>query len=423
MRLKTIADCEHALGSLVYNSRRDSGGHFTVERTKRLAAMAGNPQEHLHVVHIAGTSGKTSTSYYVDAFLRSSGAKTGLTVSPHITDVRDRAQINGRPLAEEKYVAYFNTFWSLIDVAKERPSYFEFMLVFALWVFAQERVDYAVVETGLGGLHDSSNICTRPDKVCVLTDIGLDHQDILGHTLGEIAQQKAGIIWPGNEVFLYGQAEEIMRAVRDQAEKVSAQIHVVAQPTIDTRSDVPAFQQRNWLLARAAYECVAQRDGLPASELDITQQASVPARMEECVVQGKQIVIDGAHNEQKMHTFFESFAMKYGDIKPVVLLSLKAGKDLESVGQIIARYASSVIITEFSKEQDMPFGAQSADAIASTLKKLGLQVYVHNDTKKAYDGFIASTSNVGVVVGSLYLASEIRVLLQDQEKSQQNKLQ
>jgi dihydrofolate synthase/folylpolyglutamate synthase len=195
MIFTSIAEVEKALERLVMIASKTTGRDITTARTLEIAGLVGNPQDHLRVIHLAGTSGKTSTSYYIAGLLKAGGMKVGLTVSPHVTAITERVQINNIPLSETEFCRYMSEFLPLVTADEERlPSYFEVMMVFALWVFDKSNVDYAVVETGLGGLHDSSNICRRTDKICIITDIGVDHTHVLGDTIEKIATHKAGII-------------------------------------------------------------------------------------------------------------------------------------------------------------------------------------------------------------------------------------
>ena len=419
MKFLSIDDCSAALVELTQNKRQQHGGKLTTDLAARLAEFVGSPHKKLNVIHIAGTSGKTSTSYYVSSLLQASGLKVGLTVSPHIHSIAERALVNGRTLEDEVYLAYFREFYSYVHESGLAVSYFEFMMVFALWVFMKEDVDYAVIETGLGGLYDASNICQQPNKLCLITDIGLDHTHVLGNSLYEIATQKAGIVWKGNTVVAYRQSNDVTRVIEERVAEQGAVWVKAEMQQFDDASSLPRFQQRNWHLAFKAYQTIARRDGLDElSEEQVagTQHTEVPARMEHYSVNGKVIIIDGAHNEQKMQTFFDSFTRLYPGIRPSVLLSLKEGKDLEAIAPLIASHASNVIATEFTVEQDMPTGARSADEIATYLRSHGMSdVSVQQGTQKALDIMLDAKSDMILVIGSFFLASEVSKLLKKKQ--------
>ncbi len=412
-----MTEVEQALQKNIARQSQNHGAMLTTDRSRRLAEYVGSPHRQLKVAHVAGTSGKTSTSYFMASLLGASGASVGLTVSPHIDSLTERVQVNGAPLDEKTFCAYFSEFSQLIEGFGETPSYFEFLLVFALWVFAREQVEYAVLETGLGGLYDSTNICRESNKVCIITDIGLDHTEFLGDTLGEIAAQKAGIIAPDNDVFMYQQSDDVMRTVEASVRAANARLHAVA-PLRD--EDMPPttavqYQQRNWGLAYQVYRFIAARDTLP--QLTLSQQSAtisthVPGRMDTIGIGDKTLVLDGAHNQQKLTTFFASFRAHYPSSRPVALLALKQTKDVASVASVITQYCDAAIITTFTKEQDMPTGAHEPANIADMLRGAGLQsVHIEPNPETALGLLIDLTHDVGIVIGSFFLVAEIRRLL------------
>ena len=164
-----------------------------LENTLRLMAHVGNPHERLRAVHVAGTNGKGSTSHLIAAALQASGLKVGLFTSPHLVDMRERIRINGVPVPEEAVVDFVRQHRDFLD--ELQPSFFETMTALAFTYFVRENVDVAVVEVGLGGRLDSTNVLTP--VLSVITNIGLDHTEFLGNDLPSIAREKAGIMKPG----------------------------------------------------------------------------------------------------------------------------------------------------------------------------------------------------------------------------------
>lgn len=420
MKLHTMQDVEVALKPYQDVAAAGMLGHpIPLGRTEKLMAHIGNPEVSLKIVHIAGTSGKTSTTYYVAAILQAAGQKTGHTVSPHVDSLTERVQINGQPIPEQHFCAYMSDFLNLVKDIDDMPSWYELMIGFALWVFAQEKVDYAVLETGLGGLHDSTNVAARPDKVCVITDIALDHQHVLGDTVAQIAAQKAGIIHPGNAVLMYAQSADIMQVVRFKASQtLYAELYVQDQCTLTGiyggpfPSDLPEYQQRNWLLAYATYRYIVNRDGIPLvndTKLSHTQAITIPARMEVQQFGDVKVVMDGAHNESKMAAFVTSFQKKYGQRKVPVLLALKINKDYEQIVPLITQIASEFIVTTFSHTQDIPSGAIPPTDIARVLGEAGAtNVRCVTDPYEAYEKLLKTGSDLVVVTGSFYLISQLR---------------
>lgn len=164
-----------------------------LENTLRLMAHVGNPHEVLKAVHVAGTNGKGSTSHLIAAALQAAGLRVGLFTSPHLVSLTERIRVNGKPIPEETVAAFVTENKAFLD--ELQPSFFETMTALGFWYFVQQNVDIAVIETGLGGRLDSTNVLTP--VLSVITNIGMDHTEFLGNTLAKIAREKAGIIKPG----------------------------------------------------------------------------------------------------------------------------------------------------------------------------------------------------------------------------------
>lgn len=418
MKLRSIEEAEAALAAYYGITKKVMGKDVTVDRMQRLMTHLGHPEHRLRVVHVAGTSGKTSTTYYVTALLHAAGLTVGSTISPHVDSLTERVQLNGKPISETKFCEYLGEFLELVKNAPETPTWFECLLAFALWVFAQEKVDYVVLETGLGGLGDATNVTERADKLCVITDIGFDHMHILGNTLGAIAHQKAGIIHEGNAALMYDQNPEVMRVVRYWvSQQEGAELYTFEQQKLAKVYDgefvpgLPEYQKRNWLLAFAAYMFLARRDELkliPRAAMTKTQHLQVPARMDVRTVAGKTIIMDGAHNEQKMAAFVGSFRQLYPGQKVPVLLALKQGKEINTIAPLLGQIASEVIVTTFSKVQDLPILSIDPHVIANVLHTHGVQAVAEPDQHVAYEKFLRAVQQTGIITGSFFLISELR---------------
>lgn len=190
-----------------------------LERVRALSEVFGNPEKKLRAIHVAGTNGKGSTSHMLAAVLQAAGYKTALYTSPHLVDFRERMRINGAMIPKEEVIRFVDR-WQNMDYAGDRPSFFELTMMMAFDWFAREEVDYAVIETGMGGRLDSTNILSP--LLCVITNISLDHTQFLGHSLPEIAAEKAGIVKEGVPVVI-GEAEGDVRAVFERkAEEMQA---------------------------------------------------------------------------------------------------------------------------------------------------------------------------------------------------------
>lgn len=215
----------HLAGRSAYNPRFDE--------VLKLAEAMGNPQRWLRCVHVAGTNGKGTTAHLIAASLQAAGFRTGLYTSPHIADLRERILIDGEMIGQDEVTDFMERYHAAIDGSELKPSFFELLTVMAFDAFRRHDVDYAVVEVGLGGRLDATNIITP--EMCVITNISLDHTDILGDTPEKIAAEKAGIIKEGVPVVI-GSAEGGVRGV---FERTAAGLHAPISFARD-RKDIAA---------------------------------------------------------------------------------------------------------------------------------------------------------------------------------------
>lgn len=415
--MKTFIEANKVLAQ--YVSKKNLKDVYTLGRMKKMMDALGNPQDKLKVIHVAGTSGKTSTCYYIAEMLKAAGQKTGLTISPHIDQVNERVQINLTPLPEAEFCSNLGEFIKAVDKTGIKPTYFELLMAFAYWYFAKEKVDYAVIEVGLGGLLDGSNVVTRADKVCVITDIGLDHVEVLGPNLTDIAIQKAGIIKPGNSVFTNNQTPEVLVALKQAALTQQADLTVV--PNLEDQDhdldELPIFQRRNWWLAFTIYDYLVERDSLPILtplQLRASMRAYIPARMEIVEHAGKKIILDGAHNAQKMQLLGESIKEKFPGAQIATLLAIKENPNFSSRVDLkpVSDLSNHVIVTTFSGQQDLPFKSVNPEEITRHLKTLNAKdVEVINDPADAFKALLKQPEEILLVTGSFYLMGQIRQLI------------
>lgn len=413
-KLKTFADIDQALLGYIPAVKDTMGKGITLERMYPLMKAIGNPEKKLKIIHVAGTSGKTSTSYYITSLLVEAGQKVGLTVSPHVDSVAERVQINLQPIAEKEFAEQLSEFIGLIENAEIEPSYFELLVAFAYWYFVKKNVDYAVIETGMGGLLDGTNVAVRDDKLCVITDIGYDHMKVLGNTLSEIASQKAGIIHHNNHAIMFNQSPEILDIFQAWCKRYNAVLEVVERTTeaISGIDALPEYQQYNLTLAHKAFKYLAKRDGLP--ELTIQQLSQgmsiqVPGRMDEVEVGSKKVIMDGAHNGQKMEAFVSSLEKKYPKQNVAVLMGLKEDKQFSDVLSILRPVTSTLILTSFSGSQDMPFVGVEPKELAVEAKQIGYKnIIIEADCSLAYEKLLEQSENIVVITGSFYLIGQLR---------------
>lgn len=196
-----------------------------LEKTLQLLAQVGDPHRTFPAIHVAGTNGKGSTSHLIAAALQASGRKVGLFTSPHLVSLTERIRVNGAPIPEEVIAAFVTEHKEFLDAVQ--PSFFETMTMLGFWWFAHEKVDIAVVEVGLGGRLDSTNVLTP--ILSVITNIGLDHTEFLGNTLTQIAKEKAGIIKPHVPVVIGESHPQTMNVFLSKAQECDAEIYFADQ--------------------------------------------------------------------------------------------------------------------------------------------------------------------------------------------------
>lgn len=388
---------------------------YALDHIERFMDYVGNPQNVPPAIHIAGTSGKTSTAYYAAALLQQAGKKVGLLTSPHIEGLNERVQINLVPLPEEEFCAELTIFMGLVERSGITLTYAEILYGFAYWEFARHRVDCIVVEVGLGGLLDATNVIDRADKICVITDIGLDHTHVLGNTLPEIAAQKAGIIHLHNSVFCHPQASEIIAVIQAVCKQKQADLHIVEQDG-RTPGFLPIFQQRNFSLALDAVAFSLERRNEPpltGEQICRASEIRIPGRMEIVKKFGKTVILDNAHNGQKLQALGSSLQAEFEKQKIAVLAAFveTEGRSTEEMLRQLKAIASHLIITA------LPPGARqhkgrSPQVLGVLARKLGFSsLEVEEDRQRAYQKLLDRPEPVLLITGSTYLLEPMRPLV------------
>jgi dihydrofolate synthase / folylpolyglutamate synthase len=453
-----------------------SGKQDYIEKQSELMKLLGNPELELKVIHIAGTSGKGSTATILADALISQKFKVGSSFSPHITDICERIQINGAAVSRRKFLEYFNEILPALSQRieqKQAPSYYETLTALQLYIFAKEKVDYAVLEVGCGGRLDATNIFI-PNKICIINSIGLDHVAILGDTLLKIAGEKAGIIQEGNQVIALSQSLEINEVFVNRAKEMKANLDFVIpdfcfeniklyenktyfsyidQDLLDRQialGMLGKYQAVNASLALRAVETLAERDNwnidwdrlkyqLQSTKLigrfevielnklpldkglsaKLTGVSLVEDANKDLKQSTKTLILDGAHNPQKMQAFIASLKEYYPDRKFDLLLAFKKGKDVNQMLDEILKYKdriNKIILTRFDELQDTQIESQSLGEIENylILNKFENFETVQN-LEQAYDLLKQNFETISVITGSLYLISAIKSL--DQKPS------
>lgn len=418
LNIHTFDEARAAL-ELYYMPSRSQNYVYTLDGMRELLAFVGNPQDAVQVVHIAGTSGKTSTAYFVTALLRAAGQKVGTSVSPHVIELNDRVQVNGKPLGERQFCKELTEYLRLVEQSGLQPTYFELMLSFAFWEFRRQAVDVAVIEVGVGGLLDPSNTVGRADKLCVITDIGYDHMQVLGSKIEEISAQKAGIIQLHNTVFCMQQDKAIIDIFKATAQQKQADLHIMNQADDPALHALPLFQQRNFQLARAAVLFLLERQGFVLTDAmqHKAMAISIPGRMEIFHAKGKTIIVDGSHNEQKLSSLMASVSKAYPGQRPLLVMAF--GQQPEALERIenglaaVQPYADDIIATQFGGADDAPHYGVDSSIITAVAKICGFQhVHAVPNPERAFEQAMQSEHRLIIIAGSFYLLNHMRPLAQ-----------
>jgi dihydrofolate synthase/folylpolyglutamate synthase len=406
------------------NQKRSLRTNFT--QARELMQSLGSPQKNFKAIHIAGTSGKTSTAYYISSMLIQAGAKTGLSISPHVDNLTERIQVNGQPLKAGKFLVLLKRFMELLKSKDiDAPGYFVLLYCFSIWALAELQVEYAVIETGMGGTFDATNVIDRSDKICIITDIGYDHVQLLGPTIRDIARHKAGIIHKGNSVFMYRQNPVINEEINRRIVQVgAADIKFINSKIVNiprVAEKLPLFQRRNWYLALKAYTFIADRDQL--ADLSPQQQAVtvgiyIPGRMDITHIGRKTLIIDGAHNEQKLRILAASVREQFRSEAISLIFSINNHKQTDNLGAVIDLFSpEKVILTAFNSDDYLRTKAADPAKLAASLQcntKHHHEVVVINSYHKALAEALNSSPDVIVISGSFFLISQIRQQLNQQ---------
>lgn len=389
---------------------------------REILSLLGRPQDSMPAIHIAGTSGKGSTAYYAASLLYESGYKVGLSVSPHVNSIAERAQIDGRLLSEHDYCMYFNEFRTVLDSLNFEPSYIEFLDMFAFWLFAKLQMDYMVIEVGLGGRLDPTNVMTRSDKVCAITDIGLDHMEILGDTTAKIAAEKAGIIMQDNTVLMHRQSDEIESVIREIANSKQATLNIIDDDSVNIHLDhMPLYQRRNWTLAKYVVDKRLSIDDasvtVAETAIAISQSIQIPGRFEVINYSGIDIILDAAHNPQKIEALTATLNNNYPAKSIVYLVAFGHNKqsNLSTNMRLLSGTGTSLIATTFTSGVDSSHAAIDPGRIKKYASKYQYElVETTIDPYLAFQSAVTHAKRPGsivVVTGSFYLIDGIRVLL------------
>lgn len=408
------------------------------ENTMELIRRLGHPERSMKVIHVAGTNGKGSVCAFLSSMLTEGGKRTGLFTSPHLVKINERFQINNEPVSDEIFLNAYERVMKLVEEMQKdgfyHPAYFELLFAIGMVIFEEAQVEYLILETGLGGRLDATNIVEKP-VVTVITSISLDHTEILGDTIEEIAGEKAGIIkqnipvvYDGREkraekVILQKAKEQNAKAVPLDEEKLS--IQGSTDHSVDYVFDNPVYkghlitvpylapyQVRNSALALLAME-----------ELDPQHEISLETRLQairdtrwqgrmETVLPG--VIVDGAHNEDGVHEFVRTLRQVGSSRRIVMLFSAVVEKNYEEMVHTICETGciQEVVVTEIHGSRIVP-----AEELAAVFRKFtNVPVTVIHSIEEAFNTAMEKKGD-GLLfcVGSLYLVGEVKKVIEEKK--------
>lgn len=406
------------------NSSAWFGGKKDLSRMAELLSRLGDPQKELKTVHIAGTNGKGSCAAMTASVMKTAGYRTGLFTSPYLYRFNERMRLNGEQIGDEELARLITEVSAAADAMDDHPTAFELMTATAFLWFAAEKCELAVLEAGMGGRLDATNVITDPEAV-VIMNLALDHTQVLGNTIREIAEEKAGIIKPGCDCVLYQQEEEAGSVIREVCRLRGATLHEAdfsqIRPEFDSLDGqvftyrgkpyaIPlpgGCQRRNAAVVTELAEVLRER-GWKIGEDDLEHglyAVSWPARFE-VLAEDPYFVLDGGHNPQCIAEVKENLRHYFPDQPHVLLVGVLRDKDYRTMFATLDETADAYFcVTPASLR------ALDAEELAELLKGFGKPVTVCRSIEDGVDAARERAREKGgmaCAVGSLYMAGAIR---------------
>jgi dihydrofolate synthase / folylpolyglutamate synthase len=391
------------------------GAKFGLTHTFKLAALAGNAQNRLRFIHVAGTNGKGSTCAMLEGIYRAAGLRVGLFTSPHLVAFSERIQVNRRLILEREVADLVAEMQPLVKDFQpdEHPTFFEVVTVMALRYFAVQKCDLVIWETGLGGRLDATNIVTP--LASVITNIHYDHQKYLGESLGSIASEKAGIIKPAIPVITGTDAPEALEVIREIARERNAPLTVVQpqqahEPPLDTLP-LPLLGEHQRMNAAVALAVVqALNEAIPCSEQAIRSglaRVHWPGRLQLVTrPSGQKILLDGAHNLSGAESLAAALKTYFPEANPVLVLGILRDKDWSHMCEVLAPLACRVLLVPVHSERTAePHG------LAEACRRSNPRAEVTACASLGEALIEAAPADFVAVAGSLYLIGEAMEVL------------
>ncbi len=366
-----------------------------LDNCRRLQEILNNPTRQFASIHVAGTNGKGSVTTMIAKALEASGYRVGLYTSPHISSFRERIQINGTLISEQATEQLLSLLFDTVEQHQIPATFFELTTFLAFLYFAQENVDFAVLETGLGGRLDATNVVTP--LLSVITSISLEHTPILGTTLEEIAKEKAGIIKPKVPVVIGP------RVPLSVVQSIAAEQH---SPLTIVKGQFDLFMEENQAIAYAALKEL----DLPEKAIEEGLKARQPCRLE---MWNDRVILDVAHNPDGLTHLFQAIRIRYGNIPIRLLFGLSKNKDIPSCLKIICKNAQAFHLIEAPNGRGLPI-ADLYQEMNKYHSDLSCHPSIADGVKAALE-LSQANKELLVVCGTFFIMSQVRQALGYQE--------
>ncbi|MEW9122606.1 MAG: folylpolyglutamate synthase/dihydrofolate synthase family protein [Thermotaleaceae bacterium] len=414
------------------------GSKLGLENIKYLLKLMGNPHEGQKVIHVAGTNGKGSTSSFISSVLVEQGYKVGLYTSPFLEEFTERIRVNGVNIPKDE-LAEITLFVKekveqMLADGKSHPTEFEVVTAIGFEYFKRQQLDYLVLEVGLGGRGDSTNVIDDP-LVSIITPIDFDHIEYLGDTLGKIAYQKAGIIKKGSYVVSYPQKEEAMKVIEEECLQQQSKLIIAPIDRIELLkydedgqcfhtywgeekienlciSMLGEHQTQNATVALAALKILIEEHQIPISKEALYQgfnKTIWPGRLE-IMKKHPTVIIDGAHNIHGIRALKKALTKLYSHKKIMLVIAILGDKDVQGMLDEIIPLSDRIVVTQPNNERALP-AAKLADKIKPYQKSLKIEQEIPGAVETAFQW--AEEEYIIVFCGSLYMIGDVRTILRN----------
>ena len=401
-----------------------TGKKLGLDRIRLLLSRMGDPQKELRFIHVAGTNGKGSICEMTASILQEAGYRVGVFVSPYVMRFNERIQVDHKQIPDNELAAVITGIKEKAEGMEDKPSFFEMITAAALQYYRDRGCDYVVLEVGMGGRLDATNVIDLP-LVAVIATIGLDHTAQLGNTLPAIAYEKAGIIKEGGRIVAYSQGEEVIEVFRKRAEEMNAGLIVADFTRIEKTGEDSRYQYfrykdsgiyalpllgdhqlRNAATVLEAIE-VLREEGVDIPQDSIAgglKKASWPGRFEILSTEPL-FIVDGGHNPEGACAAVETFKGRYPGRKAVVITGVSKGKDIQSILSKVDEIAVNFIAVQADTSRSV-----ALMDLTDILKQFGKPVFsadsIPEGIKEAFR--IRKDDEIILAVGTLYTVGEIR---------------